>query len=215
MASARRVRLQLDERRTQLLRLGIRMFATRPYDEISIDDVAEAAGISKGLLYHYFHGKREFYVEAIRASSLHLLQLTEPDPLLPPSARLRAAIDAHLNYIQEHGAVYQTIYSGGITVAPEVGAILEEHRNVVMGRFLSNLGIKKPRPVLRTALRAWVSMVEGASLDWLAHPELERDSLRELLVASYVALLEKASKLDPKAGKDNAERAGRGRASNG
>src|SRR5689334_2503216 len=125
MASARRVRLQLDERRTQLLRLGIRMFAARPYDEISIDDVAEAAGISKGLLYHYFHGKREFYVEAIRASSLHLLQLTEPDPLLPPSARLRAAIDAHLNYIQEHGAVYQTIYSGGITVAPEVGAILE------------------------------------------------------------------------------------------
>jgi AcrR family transcriptional regulator len=209
------VRLQLDERRTQLLRLGIRMFATRPYDEISIDDVAEAAGISKGLLYHYFHGKREFYVEAIRASSLHLLQLTEPDPLLPPSARLRAAIDAHLNYIQEHGAVYQTIYSGGITVAPEVGAILEEHRNVVMGRFLSNLGIKKPRPILRTALRAWVSMVEGASLDWLAHPELERDSLRELLVASYVALLEKASKLDPKAGKENTERAGRGRASNG
>jgi AcrR family transcriptional regulator len=191
------------------------MFATRPYDEISIDDVAEAAGISKGLLYHYFHGKREFYVEAIRASSLHLLQLTEPDPLLPPSARLRAAIDAHLNYIQEHGAVYQTIYSGGITVAPEVGAILEEHRNVVMGRFLSNLGIKKPRPILRTALRAWVSMVEGASLDWLAHPELERDSLRELLVASYVALLEKASKLDPRAAKEHTERTGRGRASSG
>lgn len=191
------------------------MFATRPYDEISVDDVAEAAGISKGLLYHYFEGKREFYVEAIRASSLHLLQLTEPDPLLPPSTRLRAAIDAHLNYIQEHGAVYQTIYSGGITVAPEVGAILEEHRNVVMGRFLSNLGVSKPRPVLRTALRAWVSMVEGASLDWIAHPELDRDSLRELLVASYVALLEKAFKLDPKASKNHAEKPGRGRASNG
>jgi AcrR family transcriptional regulator len=215
MAAARRVRLQTDERRTQLLRLGIQLFASRPYDEISIDDVAEAAGISKGLLYHYFQGKREFYVEAIRASSLHLLKLTEPDPLLPPSTRLRAAIDAHLNYIQKHGGVYQAIYSGGISVGPEVGSILEEHRDVVMHRFLNNLGIARPRPVLRTALRAWIALVEGASLDWIAHPELERDSLRELLVASYVALLEKAFKLDPKAGKTETEKHGRRRASSG
>jgi AcrR family transcriptional regulator len=215
MAAARRVRLQTDERRTQLLRLGIQLFASRPYDEISIDDVAEAAGISKGLLYHYFSGKQEFYIEAIRASSLRLRQLTEPDPLLPPSMRLRAAIDAHLNYIQGHGAVYQATYSGGITVAPEVNAILEEHRDVVMHRFLKNLGISRPRPVLRTALRAWIAMVEGASLDWIAHPELERDDLRELLVAAYVALLEKASKLDPKAGKNVTVKHRRTRASNG
>lgn len=191
------------------------MFASRPYEEISIDDVAEAAGISKGLLYHYFSGKQEFYIEAIRASSLRLRKLTEPDPLLPPSMRLRAAIDAHLNYIQEHGAVYQATYSGGITVAPQVNAILEEHRDVVMHRFLKNLGVSKPRPVLRTALRAWIAMVEGASLDWIAHPELERDALRELLVAAYVALLEKASKLDPKAGKNVTERHRRSRASSG
>jgi AcrR family transcriptional regulator len=215
MASERRARLQIDERRTQLLRLGIQLFASRPYDEISIDDIAEEAGISKGLLYHYFHSKREFYVEAIRASSLHLLQLTEPDPLLPPSARLRAAIDAHLNYIQKHGAVFQTIYSGGISVAPEVGAILDEHREVVMGRFLKNLGISKPRPVLRTALRAWVAMVEGASLDWIAHEQVSRDAMRELLVAGYVALLEKAFKLDPDAAKLVSEKPNRRRASNG
>jgi AcrR family transcriptional regulator len=216
MASSRRARLQIDERRTQLLRLGIEMFAARAYDEISIDDIAEEAGISKGLLYHYFHSKREFYVEAIRASSLHLLQLTEPDPLLPPSARLRAAIDAHLNYIQEHGVVYQTINNGGISVAPEVGAILDEHREVVMGRVLKNLGISKPRPVLRTALRAWVAMVEGASLDWIAHKQqLSRDSLRELLVASYVALLDKAFKLDPDAAKVDSEKTSRRRATSG
>jgi AcrR family transcriptional regulator len=192
MAAPRRVRLQIDERRTQLLRLGIEMFASRPYEEISIDGIAEAAGVSKGLLYHYFPGKREFYVEAIRASSLHLRQLTEPDPLLPPSARLRAAIDAHLDYIREHRAVYQMIYSGGIGVAPEVGTILEEHRAFVMDRFLKNLGIARPRPVLRVALRAWIRMVEGASLDWIARPELQQKDLRELLVVAYAALLDKA-----------------------
>src|SRR6188472_2278711 len=102
----RRVRLQIDERRKQLLELGIEVFSTQPYEEISIESLAEAAGISKGLLYHYFRGKREFYVETIRAASLQLRALTKPNPALPPVERLRAAIDAHLNYLEEHGAVY-------------------------------------------------------------------------------------------------------------
>ncbi|MEO5770206.1 MAG: helix-turn-helix domain-containing protein, partial [Polyangia bacterium] len=68
----RRVRLPTDERRTLLLELGIRLFSTHSYEDISVDDVAVAAGMSKGLLYHYFKGKREFYVETIRAASLRL-----------------------------------------------------------------------------------------------------------------------------------------------
>jgi len=174
-------------------------FASRAYEDISIDDLAAAAGISKGLLYHYFRGKREFYVETIRASSLKLRRLSEPDRKLPPMARLRASIDAHLNYIQEHGPAYAAIYRSGVAVAPEVSDILEEHRGVVLRHFLRNLGVARPRPVLRTALRAWISMVEGASLDWIAHPALKRDQLRELLIASYVATLAKALELDPQA----------------
>src|SRR5258707_513482 len=74
----RRVRLQIDERRSQLLELGIKLLSAHSYDDISIDQVAETAGISKGLLYHYFGGKREFYVEAIREASLQLRQVTQP-----------------------------------------------------------------------------------------------------------------------------------------
>ena len=118
MPAARRVRLQIDERRKQLLELGIEVFSTQPYEEISIESLAEAAGISKGLLYHYFRGKREFYVEAIRAASLQLRALTKPNPKLPPVDRLRAAIDAHLTYLEEHGAVYSAIYRGGLAIAP-------------------------------------------------------------------------------------------------
>jgi AcrR family transcriptional regulator len=197
MPNPRRVRLQTDERRKQLLELGIEVFSTQPYDEISIEGLAEAAGISKGLLYHYFKGKREFYVETIRAASLQLRALTKPDPALPPVQRLRAAIDAHLHYLKEHGAVYTAIYRGGLAIAPEVGKVVEEHRQVVVRWFLSNMGITRPRPVLRTALRAWIAMVEGASLDWIAHRELEEDDLRELLLAGYFAVLHKAIEIDP------------------
>src|SRR5690606_22142918 len=120
----RRLRLQIDERRAQLLQLGVELFSTRSYDDISIDDVAEAAGISKGLLYHYFQSKRGFYVETIRAASRELRRVSEPDPTLAPAARLRGAIDAHLAYVEEHSAVYAAIYRGGIAVAPEVAEIL-------------------------------------------------------------------------------------------
>jgi hypothetical protein len=52
--------------------------------------------------------------------------------------------------------------------------------------------------VLRAALRAWMAMVEGASLDWIAHPELDRNDLRELLIAGYAAMLERTMSLDPR-----------------
>ena len=58
----RRIRLDNDARRAQLLELGQKAFAERTYDEVSIDDIARAAGISKGLLYHYFPTKRDLYV---------------------------------------------------------------------------------------------------------------------------------------------------------
>jgi AcrR family transcriptional regulator len=129
MPAPRRVRLQIDERRAQLIELGTRLFSSRSYEDISIDDVAEQAGISKGLLYHYFGGKREYYVEVLRAASQELRRLTAPDARLSPAARLRAAVDAHLNYVQSHGAVYAAIYRSG-SIAPEVRKILEEHREV-------------------------------------------------------------------------------------
>jgi AcrR family transcriptional regulator len=198
MPSARRVRLQIDERRKQLLDLGIEIFSTQPYEEISIEGLAEAAGISKGLLYHYFKSKREFYVESIRAASERLRDLTKPNLALPPAERLRAAVDAHLNYLEEHGAVYAAIYQGGMAIAPELGKVFEEHRQTVMRWFLRDFGVVKPRPALRTALRAWIAMVEGASLDWIMHRELKRNDLCDLLVAGFVALLAQAVAMDPK-----------------
>jgi len=195
---ARRVRLQVDERRLKLIELGIRLFSARSYEDISIDDVAAEAGVSKGLLYHYFRSKQKFYVETIREASLHLRRLTQPDPKLAPVERLRAAIDAHLAYVREHSRVYAAIYRNGVGVAPEVSTILEEHREAVMRNFLKDLGLKKAPPVLRAAIRGWILMVEAASLDWLTHEELRREDLRELFVASYAAMLGKALELEPR-----------------
>ena len=88
MATARRARLSTDARREQLVALGVEIFSERPFDEVSIDDIAASAGISKGLLYHYFPSKRDFYVAVVRHSADEMQAVTETDPDLAPLERL-------------------------------------------------------------------------------------------------------------------------------
>lgn len=194
----RRTRLDLVARRTQLLEFGKRLFATRAYDDISINEVATTAGVSKGLLFHYFQNKRGFYVETIRAMSVERRRATEPDTSLPPWERLRAAIDAHLIHAKRDGAMYVAFCGSGAAISPEVPRILEEHREAVTRYLLENLGIPKASPLLRAGLRAWMFMVEGVCLEWIAHPSLKRENLRDLLIAGYRALLQRTLELEPK-----------------
>ena len=93
MATARRARLSTDARREQLVALGVEMFSERPFDEVSIDDIAASAGISKGLLYHYFPSKRDFYVAVVRHSADEMQAVTETDPDLAPLERLSTGLD--------------------------------------------------------------------------------------------------------------------------
>ena len=73
-------RLSHDERRQQLLEVGLRLFTERPYDDFSMEEAAETAGVSKGLLYHYFPTKRDYYMSVIRAATDEMLRLTEATP---------------------------------------------------------------------------------------------------------------------------------------
>src|SRR3954447_18338649 len=101
-----RRRLTPDARRAELLRAGEHVFTSKPLEDVSIEDIAEAAGVSKNLLYHYFSGKRELYLETIRAAAQEMLARTQPDMRLEPIPRLRASIDQHLAYVEEHADGY-------------------------------------------------------------------------------------------------------------
>src|SRR3954447_20353749 len=79
-AARPRTRLENDARRAQLLELAQAAFAARSYDEVSIDDVARAAGVSKGLLYHYFPTKRDLYIAGLREAARQLIERTVVAP---------------------------------------------------------------------------------------------------------------------------------------
>ena len=72
-----RRRLSPEERRTQLLDLGDELFASAPYDEVHIEKVAEQAGVSRGLLYHYFPTKRSFFAALVRRGTERMAADTE------------------------------------------------------------------------------------------------------------------------------------------
>lgn len=182
-----RARLSLDERRAQLLALGLRLFGERSYDELSIDEIARAAGVSKGLLYHYFPSKRDFYVEVVRSAAEQLLGRTDPQEDGPEALLL--GLDAYLRFAEDHRAAYLALMHGGLGQDTEVAKVLEDTRGRFVARLTERLGVGDPAPLLRVALRGWIGLVEAACLDWLDRRDLSAEALRGLLAHLLLATL--------------------------
>ena len=191
----RRIRLDNDERRAQLLQLARRAFSDRSYDDVSIDDLARIANISKGLLYHYFPTKRDLYVAGLEEIATELVAKTQAIPLdLAPIDRLKTGIDAYLDHVSAHAPGYVALMRGGIGSDPEVTRVVEESRNKLIDQFFdknrdSPLAPMARNPMVRLALRGWIGFVESGTLDWLGSREIDRVALRDLYVAMLVAAL--------------------------
>jgi AcrR family transcriptional regulator len=181
----RRVRLENDQRRAQLLALAKRAFSEHSYDEVSIDDLAREAKISKGLLYHYFPTKRDLYVAGLTEIADELVAaITAVPEDAAPIERVRLGLDAYLGHVMEHSRSFVSLMRGGIGSDPEVALVVEGVRSRLFQRFLSGspfAGMVAGDPKFELAIRGWIGFVEAASIDWCANPRLSRDELRELL----------------------------------
>ena len=194
-----------DDRREQLLRAGVDLLGRRPYDEVSIDEIARAAGISKGLLYHYFPTKKDFVVAVLRQAVDQVTALTAPDPSLSPVEQIDTGLDAFLDYVEHHASAYATLFLTRGGGDPEIRAVLEEGRerrvqvllDGVAGQLLAD-GSGRDSPALRAAVQGWIFFVEGVLLRWLDQRDLERDQLRELLRSVLIDSIAAAARLDPR-----------------
>ncbi|BBY28553.1 TetR/AcrR family transcriptional regulator [Mycolicibacterium sediminis] len=108
MAEPARRRLSPGDRRNELLALGVEVFGKRPYDEVRIDEIAERAGVSRALMYHYFPDKRAFFAAVVRAEGERLFEATNTPPRPGDSLfdQLRAGVLAYVYYddANPHGA---------------------------------------------------------------------------------------------------------------
>jgi AcrR family transcriptional regulator len=179
-------------RRQLLIEIGLELFSTRSYDEVAIDDIADEAGISKGLLYYYFPTKHDFYVAVVRSAAEQLLAVTDADEALPPLERLRLGLDAYLTYVEQHANAYRALLRGGVGIDVEVAAIVDEVRMKYARRVLQGLlGEQEPSPLARVAVNGWIGFVEALSLAWLGQREIEKEALCELAVTALLTIIEK------------------------
>ena len=182
-----RERLLTGDRRAQLIAMGLEAFGARSYDDVSIDDLARAAGISKGLLYHYFRTKRAFYVAAVREAARRLLEETKTDDALAPLERAVRGLSAYLLFVERHGAAYATLIRGGVGFDAEVMRVLEGTRLALMERILEARGADDA--ATRLALRGWIGFVEATSLEWIERRAMDREQLVGLWVRILGSLL--------------------------
>lgn len=195
-----RTRLDVDERRSQLVELGLEHFGERAYDDVSIDAIAEAAGISKGLLYHYFPTKRAYYAATVREAAARLVASTETPAGAPSLARLHDGLDAYLTYVRAHAKAYATLLRSGVGVDPEIARIVDETRARFIDRLTEGFADAAPlspspldTPLVRVALRGWVGFAEAASLGWTeaiaaGDPAPEQAEVRDLLAKTLMQL---------------------------
>lgn len=191
-------RMQVDERRRQLLDAGAELFAKHSFEEISMRELAEAAGVSKPLLYHYFPSKIDLFKAAVSEKAEQLQRLIEPSSDRPAIEQLSQVLDSYLAWIEDNAQTWSKLLQSAATL-PEARELVEGFRQRTMDLILAQLTEgRKPRPALRIAIKGWLGYMDAAILDWTESKDLPRAKLRELLLAAFGAALMAARQADPR-----------------
>jgi AcrR family transcriptional regulator len=173
-------RLAPAQRRAQLVEIGARLVSESSFDAVSIDDVAREAGISRGLLFHYFPTKRDFQVAVAEAAVEEFLAVIQPSTQLPPEEQLRAGLGAFVDYVATRREAFLSLVRGAGGGDRELRAVVDRAHDQVADEVLSTLqevlGVEET-PLLRTMIHGALAFAEEAAVRWLTEGGCTRDEL--------------------------------------
>ena len=199
--TAGRVRMTPDSRREQLLELGVRLLSTRSLDELSIEMLAEEAGISRGLLYHYFGNKQDFHRAVCRRAADELIRVTAPTQEGEPLERLARSLDAYVDYVQVNFAGYTSLVRGAASGNEDLQEIYEEARAALTDRIFEEVdaGVLEmftieDTPAVRMMVRGWSAMTEEVVISWVrdqqaGRAKVSRDELLAMISGALPGVL--------------------------
>jgi AcrR family transcriptional regulator len=180
-------RLTSEERREHLLHVGVELLGRHGTADISIDEIAHAAGVSKGLLYHYFPTKDDFLLAVLDRSQTEMDQGQVRDPALSPIDQFDRNLDGFLRFVEAHAEGYlAVVYARGRE--PRVQKLIEERRRRRVDELVALTALLwgVPRDVARTPLlvagiEGWLGFSEGVIVRWLDDREISRSDVHQLL----------------------------------
>ncbi|MGX1566064.1 TetR/AcrR family transcriptional regulator [Streptomyces sp. NPDC055506] len=201
MTTGVRRRLGVEERRQQLIGVALELFSRRSPDEVSIDEIASAAGISRPLVYHYFPGKLSLYEAALqRAADDLAARFVEPHEG-PLGARLHRVMSRYFDFVDEHGPGFSALMRGGPAVGSSTtNALVDSVRQAAYVQILSHLGVTDPPARLELVVRSWISLAESTALIWLDGRRIPREELESQLVHDFAALASVSAAYDTEMG---------------
>jgi AcrR family transcriptional regulator len=199
LGSGQRAAPARGQRRAVLVAVAADLFARRPYDEIYINEIAQAAGVAHGLLFYHFKDKRGLYLAALQQVLDEILDLHRPhEDEDTKEKRLRGLFRRHIEYRRSHPqTMLALIRAGGQD--PEVDELFERGRRAGAEFVLDLLGLTtEPPPPLRIAIRGVMGMFDEATVDWLTHDcDVPEDEFEQLVYRATVAILSSVASAHP------------------
>jgi AcrR family transcriptional regulator len=182
-------RLTPAARRAQLLDTAVRLAAGGDVLAVSVADIAAAADVSEGLLYHYFPSKQALLEAAVQRAADHLRADITTAMLGPvagsdssPLGRVTVALDAYLDHVQADPTGWRALLAATTGEPARIAAELDADS---VELFCQAFGADRRGPGLRLLVAGWLAYAQVTCLSWLDNPVLGRDAVRELLLAVF------------------------------
>jgi AcrR family transcriptional regulator len=179
VTAARPLRRTADDRRAQLVEIGLELLPTTPVQDLTIDEVARRAGISRSLLFHYFATKNEYYAAVVSAAAALLRDHVVPRPGTPPTGQLAGMLDRFVSWVETYRDSYVAFVRGAHAGDPAVAEVYEATREQLVEVALAAVpltdGVRQ-----RQLVRSWFAFTEDLVLQWTREPTMSRAELVEL-----------------------------------
>lgn len=182
-AQPRYTRLAPRDRRAQILAAARELFADRPYGAVATKEIADRAGVRRGLLNHYFGTKRALYLEVVRD------MVRVPSPPMPAELEGRPledvwseTVDRWLTMVERNRGLWLAAIRD-----PDLEPIFDRAREQSATNVLRIVGAPDT-PALRALIRIYGAGAEAATVEWLARGRLTREQVRDVLVRSMLVL---------------------------
>jgi AcrR family transcriptional regulator len=185
-------RLPADRRRQQLLDVALRTFAHRGFNATTMDDIAEAAGVTKPLLYQHFDSKRALYLELVGSVSDTMLEAIGKAVAAAggPRQQVEAGFAAYFHLVVTHAEGFYLLFGSDVPNDPELSLALRHVENNLAEAIEDLIDAGLDEDHRRILAYAVVGMAEGASRHFLAarHPaEGDPDESAATKLASRLA----------------------------
>lgn len=183
-----------DERRSQILAAGRRLFSERGFSSVSTTEIAAEAGVARGLLNHYFGTKRGLYLEVVR-EMVRFRSQPVPEYVngATPQDRLDESIERWLEMVSRNREAWlAAVGAEGLGRDPEVEAVLDDAREQATARLIETLGlgpVADAPPELHAVLRAYGGMAEAATREWLERGRWSREQVAGFLKTALPLLV--------------------------